>query len=98
MHFHHPGFDVIIVCATATYDTLKSDLSVPSVRDPPRNPIIWKLISNYVQMWLGSDLQKSNLMYFLLSRNQSVYKWDMPKSAFELALQTRPKCSLSNVQ
>lgn len=79
------GFDVIIVCLRArdTEDYLKSDMSSQSIRTE-RQKSNSNGISNHLQMWFRSYLQKSHFMYFWLPRHPKV---DLikPKNGSELA-------------
>lgn len=61
------GFDVIIVCLRArdTEDYLKSDICSQSIRTE-RQKSNSNGISNHLQMWFRSYLQKSHFMYFWL--------------------------------
>ena len=85
VHVCLSGFDVIIVClrASDTKDYLKSDMSSQSIRTE-RQKSNSNGISNHLQMWLRSYLQKSHFIYFLLSWHPKVDRV-MPKNGSELA-------------
>ena len=59
-------------------------------------------ISNHPLMWLGTDLQKSQLMLFLcfpyFLRSICIQKWICPENLTGLVVRTRPKNSLQPIK